>query len=93
VAEYLLTSVLDWVASDVIDVVDFIQCLVEFLVLTFNILVKVCEFHGLEIIEIHFGLVLVLEIVVVLGYILLARHYIETAIQGCGIVGVELIVE
>lgn len=78
----------------VVNVVDFVEGLVQFLVLTLDVFVKVGEFNGLEVIEVHLGLLLILEIVVVLGDIVLAWHDVETICEGCtSSIRVEFVVE
>jgi len=58
-------------------VVDLVECLVELLMLTLDVLVEVREIYCLEIvnhIQVDFGLLLVFEVVILLGDIIFTRY-------------------
>ena len=58
-------------------VVDLVECLVELLVLTLDVLVEVREIDRLEIvnhIQVDFGLLLVFEVIILLGHIIFTRN-------------------
>jgi len=58
-------------------VVDLVECLVELLVLTLDVLVEIREIDCLEIvnhIQVDFGLLLVFEVIILLGHIIFTRN-------------------
>lgn len=73
-------------------IIDFVQCFIEFLVLTLNILVEISKLNRLEVvdnIQINLGLLLVLKIIIILGDVVLAG---DELLRPVGLVGVEEVV-